>query len=313
MLVRCARRFLFFFLWLAILLTHFFVFILFVTHNYRWEMDDSVAREKVGCLLRDRLHSQYRSSSKAKMAKRRALKAVASSSDDVAVDEDDLDLLGGDSTSIKHRQTDNADVFAAWACGAGAAGGSSCNSNNNNVEQESMFPSSKKFSMDLFGKSSSAMMMARRKTGVADALSNSVDNSGGGSMMMMGGNGLLPTSSQVGNSNSSTDNLNPANNIASLVDQAFGILGRRQNPAASCSFQPLPIDFDSLHSSLSVNFQGDLPMFEGFGGLGNARQQQQHRLQDDFNSFMGEDLMNSMNAGASDFALVPLDDDIFDM
>jgi hypothetical protein len=276
-------------------------------------MDDSVAREKVGCLLRDRLHSQYRSSSKAKMAKRRALKAFASSSDDAAVNEDDLDLLGGDSISIKHAQTDNADYFAAWACGAGAAGGSSCN-NNNNMEQESMFPSSKKFSMDLFGKSSSAMMMARRKTGGADALSNSVDNSGGGSIMVMGGNGLLPTSSQGGN-NTDNNSLNPANNIASLVDQAFGILGRRQNPAASRSFQPLPMDFNSVHSDRPVNFRGDLPTLEVFAGLRNTRQQQQqHRHQDDFNSFMGEDLlMNSMNAGASDFALAPLDDDIFDM
>ena len=37
----------------------------------------SGAREKVGGLLRDRLHSQYKSSSKAKVAKRRARKAAA--------------------------------------------------------------------------------------------------------------------------------------------------------------------------------------------------------------------------------------------
>jgi hypothetical protein len=277
-------------------------------------MDDSVAREKVGCLLRDRLHSQYRSSSKAKMAKRRALKAVASSSNDA--NEDDLDLLGDDSTSIKHSRTANAanmDYFSSWACGGGGGiGSSSSHSNNNNIEQESIFPSSKKFSMDLFGKSSSAMMMARRKTGGADALSNSVDNSGG-SIMMMGGNGLLPTSSQGGNNNNSTDNnLNPANNIASLVDQAFGILGRRQDLAASCSFQPLPLDVDPIHSDRQVGLLGDRSMLEGFVGLRNTKQQKRSHHQDDFNSFMGDDLMNSMNAGA-DFALVPLDDDIFDM
>ena len=36
-----------------------------------YEVDDSVAREKIGGMLRDRLHSQYKSSSKAKTAKRR--------------------------------------------------------------------------------------------------------------------------------------------------------------------------------------------------------------------------------------------------
>ena len=37
-----------------------------------WEVEDSVAREKVGCILRDCLHTQYRSSTKAKLARRRA-------------------------------------------------------------------------------------------------------------------------------------------------------------------------------------------------------------------------------------------------
>jgi hypothetical protein len=37
-----------------------------------WEVEDGVAREKVGCLLRDSLHTQYRSSTKAKLARRRA-------------------------------------------------------------------------------------------------------------------------------------------------------------------------------------------------------------------------------------------------
>jgi hypothetical protein len=39
-----------------------------------WEVDESVAREKIGCILRDWLHTQYKSSTKAKVAKRQAMK-----------------------------------------------------------------------------------------------------------------------------------------------------------------------------------------------------------------------------------------------
>jgi hypothetical protein len=37
-----------------------------------WEVDDAFAREKIGCMLRDYLHIQYRSSAKAKLARRKA-------------------------------------------------------------------------------------------------------------------------------------------------------------------------------------------------------------------------------------------------
>jgi hypothetical protein len=37
-----------------------------------WEVDDGFAREKIGCLFRDCLHTQYRSSTKAKIARRKA-------------------------------------------------------------------------------------------------------------------------------------------------------------------------------------------------------------------------------------------------
>jgi hypothetical protein len=37
-----------------------------------WEVDDSFAREKIGCLFRDCLHSQYRSSNRAKLSRRKA-------------------------------------------------------------------------------------------------------------------------------------------------------------------------------------------------------------------------------------------------
>jgi hypothetical protein len=46
-----------------------------------WEVADSTAREKIASTFRDYLHSQYRSSTKYKVAKRRRLKAIAKSSD----------------------------------------------------------------------------------------------------------------------------------------------------------------------------------------------------------------------------------------
>lgn len=46
-----------------------------------WQVEDGPAREKVGCIFRDCLHTQYRSSTKAKLARRRARKVV---SDDMA-------------------------------------------------------------------------------------------------------------------------------------------------------------------------------------------------------------------------------------
>jgi hypothetical protein len=44
-----------------------------------WEVNDGFAREKIGCLLRDYLHTQYRSSTKAKLA-RKSRKRVTPSS-----------------------------------------------------------------------------------------------------------------------------------------------------------------------------------------------------------------------------------------
>jgi hypothetical protein len=41
-----------------------------------WLVEDSLAREKVGCTFRDCLHSKYRSSTKSKLEQRRARKAV---------------------------------------------------------------------------------------------------------------------------------------------------------------------------------------------------------------------------------------------
>jgi hypothetical protein len=44
-----------------------------------WEVADSTAREKIASTFRDYLHSQYKSSTKCKVAKRRRLKAIARS------------------------------------------------------------------------------------------------------------------------------------------------------------------------------------------------------------------------------------------
>jgi hypothetical protein len=46
-------------------------FVKFDGRNW-WEVDDNTAREKIGSMFRDCLHSRYKSSTKAKMAKRRA-------------------------------------------------------------------------------------------------------------------------------------------------------------------------------------------------------------------------------------------------
>jgi hypothetical protein len=45
-----------------------------------YEVEDAFAREKIGCLFRDALHTQYRSSTKAKLARRKAEKKEAHSS-----------------------------------------------------------------------------------------------------------------------------------------------------------------------------------------------------------------------------------------
>jgi hypothetical protein len=45
-----------------------------------WEVDDSFAREKIGCIFRDILHKQYRSSTKAKQARKKIQDGSADSS-----------------------------------------------------------------------------------------------------------------------------------------------------------------------------------------------------------------------------------------
>jgi hypothetical protein len=62
-----------------------------------WEVEDGVAREKVGCLLRDSLHTQYRSSTKAKLARRHAKNKLMTATGGVAGDE-----LGLNGSSSNH-------------------------------------------------------------------------------------------------------------------------------------------------------------------------------------------------------------------
>jgi hypothetical protein len=67
-------------------------FVKFDGRNW-WEVDDNSAREKIGSMFRDRLHDQYKSSTKAKMARIREIKAQERS-------EKDLDSsTGGDETN----------------------------------------------------------------------------------------------------------------------------------------------------------------------------------------------------------------------
>jgi hypothetical protein len=47
-----------------------------------WEVEDTVAREKVGCMIRDALHTKYRSSSRAKFLKKRKAQTALRNSDD---------------------------------------------------------------------------------------------------------------------------------------------------------------------------------------------------------------------------------------
>lgn len=48
------------------------IFVKQIENDSWWEVEDTIAREKVGCIIRDCLHLQYRSSTKAKLRKRKA-------------------------------------------------------------------------------------------------------------------------------------------------------------------------------------------------------------------------------------------------
>lgn len=66
-------------------------------HNgFWWEVEDAVAREKVGCLIRDCLHTQYRSSSKAKFLnkKRRSQMALTKGGDGLISVDQEADCCG---------------------------------------------------------------------------------------------------------------------------------------------------------------------------------------------------------------------------
>ena len=58
----------------------------FIKHDGKnwWEVDDNTAREKIGAMFRDRLHNHYKSSTKAKLARRRASKVQGQSGSSVS-------------------------------------------------------------------------------------------------------------------------------------------------------------------------------------------------------------------------------------
>lgn len=58
-----------------------------------WEVSDAVAREKVGAQLRDLLHTKYRSSTKAKLEKRKQKVAAAAAAAEAASISSSQDIL----------------------------------------------------------------------------------------------------------------------------------------------------------------------------------------------------------------------------
>ena len=65
-----------------------------------WEVDESFAREKIGCMFRDLLHYQYQSSSKAKQAKKKRQNKNASTSSQYSFEvKKFLPIIGSKATS----------------------------------------------------------------------------------------------------------------------------------------------------------------------------------------------------------------------
>jgi hypothetical protein len=70
-----------------------------------WEVDDAFAREKIGGLFRDFLHMQYRSSTKAKLARRKVKgQPQSSSTDDYSFDGSSHDSSNKNSSSFSPPQ-----------------------------------------------------------------------------------------------------------------------------------------------------------------------------------------------------------------
>lgn len=84
-------------------------------HNGEWwEVEDSIAREKVGCMIRDILHMRYRSSSKAKFEKKKQKKS------EMAIIEANAIYNAADQTpprSAINRLADSSTTFPAFTSG----------------------------------------------------------------------------------------------------------------------------------------------------------------------------------------------------
>jgi hypothetical protein len=83
-----------------------------------WEVDDSFAREKIGCIFRDILHTQYRSSTKAKQARKKTLENSDGSPASNGKEWNQLKTIATTSTKANslHRQED-AHHTSSWQGG----------------------------------------------------------------------------------------------------------------------------------------------------------------------------------------------------
>jgi hypothetical protein len=85
------------------------------TNGQWWEAENLSAREKVGTVLRDSLHSKYRSSTKSKLARRKerkeARKAQISVDKSICLDID-LDQLSDDSSALSGEELEMDNIFS---------------------------------------------------------------------------------------------------------------------------------------------------------------------------------------------------------
>lgn len=80
-----------------------------------WEAENLSAREKVGTVLRDSLHSKYRSSTKSKLARRKERKEARKaqiSVDDIFCLDIDLDQLSDDSSALSGEELEIDNIFS---------------------------------------------------------------------------------------------------------------------------------------------------------------------------------------------------------
>mmetsp|Transcript_2083 Transcript_2083/g.5150 ORF Transcript_2083/g.5150 Transcript_2083/m.5150 type:complete len:487 (-) Transcript_2083:85-1545(-) len=92
-----------------------------------WAVEEGVAREKVGCILRDCLHTRYRSSTKSKLARRRMRKAmnIGGSGSSNHGSSDAMNSISNDSMMV--RMSYSAPNFASMSSSLSSPSSFSCN------------------------------------------------------------------------------------------------------------------------------------------------------------------------------------------